>query len=78
MVGAGQQGLTHMRNIEQPGALARPAVLGQGAFVLHRHGIAGEGDHAPAKLFMSGVKRRALQRCIGRFGFRLVFCGHES
>ena len=37
--------LAHVRHVEQPRVLARPAVLRQHAVVLHRHVVAGEPDH---------------------------------
>jgi hypothetical protein len=62
VVGAGDGRLPHMRDVEQPGVLARPKVFGQDAGrVLHRHAVAGEPNHAGARGEVRGVERRAEQ-----------------
>ncbi len=48
-VGAFKAQLPHVRDIEQTGGPARVQVLGhQALVVLHRHAVAGKGDHARA------------------------------
>ena len=59
MVGALDQRLAHMRNVEQAGAFAGVQVLGQHAHgIVDRHVVAGESAHARAKLDMESMKRR--------------------
>jgi hypothetical protein len=41
--------------------------------ILHRHGIAGEGDHARAQRLVRLGKRRGLQGLVGHGGLRLTF-----
>ena len=66
MVGALDQRLTHMRNIEQPGRFAGVEVLGEDAGrILDRHVVAGEGPHARAKLDMQSMERRLQDRGFG-------------
>ncbi|MNY35550.1 hypothetical protein D3C86_1699660 [compost metagenome] len=60
-VGAGDAGLAHVRDVKQAGVFAGPAVLGQDAFVLDRHVIAAEADHAGAQRAVRGVERGGLQ-----------------
>jgi hypothetical protein len=50
--------LAHVRNVEQPGVGARPQVFGDDAFVLHRHPVAGEFDHAPAARAVPAIERQ--------------------
>jgi hypothetical protein len=46
-IGAAQQQLAHVRDIEQAGGLARVQMLGHQALrVLHGHGVAGKRHHA--------------------------------
>ena len=69
MAVADNEGLAHMRNIEEAGMLARPVVLGDNAgWILHRHLIAGERHHAGAEAHMQVIERRAAKR-FGRLGF---------
>ena len=62
VVRTGEEALAHMRDVEQAGVLARPAVLGEDALVLDRHGIAGEGHHARAELDVQIVEGGAAER----------------
>ena len=61
-VGAGDLALAHVRDVEQAGMLAGPAVLGQHALVLDRHVIAAEADHAGSQRAVRGVQGRGLER----------------
>ena len=77
-VGAGDLALAHVRHVEQASVLARPAVFGQDAFVLHRHVIAAEPDHAGAQRAVRGIENGRLQRFMGHADqtFRVAFrCG---
>ena len=59
VVGAVEQRLAHVRDVEQPGGGARVQVLGEDAGrILHRHVVAGERRHARAELDMQRVERR--------------------
>jgi hypothetical protein len=50
LVRADDRALVAVQGPEGAGVLARPAVLGHDAVVvLHRHLVAGEGDHAAAR-----------------------------
>ena len=63
VIGPDQEGLAHMRDVEQAGVLARPVMLGEDAGrVLHRHVVAGEGHHAGAERHMLAHERRLEQR----------------
>ena len=75
--GAGQHRLAHVGDVEQRRLRAAVQVLGHhaaaaargqvaGQVVLHRHGIAGEPDHARAQAAVPRVQRRGLQRLGGR------------
>jgi hypothetical protein len=57
-VGAGDDQLAHMADVEQTGALARPAMLGDDPLILDRHRIAGERDHPRAAGDMPVVQRK--------------------
>ena len=70
VVRADQEALAHVRDVEEPGVLARPAMLGEDALVLHRHRITGEWHHARAELDMQGIERCAAER-LGVFGHRV-------
>ena len=62
MVGADDEGLAHVRDIEQAGVGARVQVLLEDAEgVLDRHLVAGERHHAGAKRDVQIVERGALQ-----------------
>ena len=66
VVGAFDQRLTHMRNVEQPSRLAGVKMLGEDpGRVLDRHVVASERRHARAKLDMQSVKRGCLVRGFG-------------
>ena len=66
MLGALEQRLAHMGNVEQPGGFAGMQVLGQDSRgILDRHVVAGERPHARAKLDMQGVERGLLGRGFG-------------
>ena len=55
-VGAVEQDLAHVADVEQAGILTHPKVLGHDAFVLDGHFIAGERDHPAALAAMPFVK----------------------
>ena len=57
--------LTHVRDVEQAGVFAGPAMLGQHALILHRHVIAAEADHAGTQRAVSGIERRGLEGVVG-------------
>lgn len=57
--------LAHVADVEQAGALARPAVLGHDAFELHGHGIARERHHAAAQLAVQAIQRQCERGFIG-------------
>jgi CBS-domain-containing membrane protein len=60
--GSFEERLTHMRDVEEAGSGARMQMLSENAGrILHRHVIAGEGNHARAKLDVQRVKRRLTQ-----------------
>ena len=66
MIGALEQRLAHMGNVEQPGGFAGVEVLGEDSRgILDRHVVAGERPHARAKLDMQGVERGLLGRGFG-------------
>ena len=66
MIGTDQEGLPHVRDIEQPGLVARVQVLLEDAErILHRHLVAGERHHLGAERHVQLVERRALQGCVG-------------
>ena len=54
--------LTHVREVEEPGALAHGVVLGQDARVLDRHLEAAERHHARPKREMRVVERGTAKR----------------
>ena len=56
-----QPGRAHVGDVEQAGVLAGPAVLGQDAFVLNRHVVAAEADHASPGRAVRGVEGSDLQ-----------------
>ncbi len=63
MVAAHEEGLAHMRNVEEAGARPRVEMLGENAGrILHRHLISGEGHHAGAERHMGAVEGRGFQR----------------
>ncbi|MET3917124.1 hypothetical protein ABID97_003906 [Variovorax sp. OAS795] len=65
-VGPDQAQLAHVRDVEQPGRVARVLVLGhEPGGVLHGHGIAGKRHHAGAQFHVQVVQRRLEQWCVG-------------
>ena len=63
VVGADQERLAHVRDIEQAGRAAHMIVLGDDAVgILHRHVVAGERHHAAAARDMQRMQRRLLER----------------
>ena len=55
-----------MRDVEKPGVLTRPIVLGHDAGrIVNGHLIAGEGHHLRAKRDMRFEKCRLVERCFG-------------
>ena len=61
MVGALDERLAHMGNVEQPGRLAGVEVLGQDACrILDRHGVARERRDARAERDVESMERRLL------------------
>ncbi len=57
-----QQKLSHVRNIEKAGVSAGPQMLRHHPFgILNRHGIAREGDHAPAQPLVKAGKGQGFQ-----------------
>ncbi len=59
VVGPLQEGLAHMRHVEETGLFARPVMLGEDAGrILDRHRIAREGHHAGAERAMERRERR--------------------
>ena len=63
VVGADEERLAHVRDVEQAGRAAHMIVLGDDAVgVLHRHVVAGERHHAGAARDMQRVQRGLLQR----------------
>ena len=76
VIGTGEERLTHVRDVEQPGGGARVRVLGDDAVaVLHRHVVAGERHHAGAEPHVQIVQRRLRERRVGSLG-RVGF-GHR-
>ena len=68
MIGAFDQRLAHMGDVEQPGRLARMAMLGQDAGrIMDRHVVAGEGRHARAELDVQSVEG-SLPNCVFAHG----------
>ena len=66
MIGALEQRLAHMGNVEQPRRFAGVEMLGEDSRgILDRHVVAGERPHARAKLDMQGVERGLLGRGFG-------------
>ena len=62
VVRADQKGLPHVRDVEQPGLLARVQMLLEDAErILHRHLVAGERHHLGAERHVQLIERRALQ-----------------
>ena len=55
------QQLAHVADVEQPGILARPQVLGDDPFVLDRHFVAGERHHPRTALAVPGVERKLVE-----------------
>ena len=53
--------LAHMADIEQTRRLAHPKMLGHDAFILDRHQIARERDHAASPRAMPGIERQQLR-----------------
>ena len=71
VIGADQERLPHVRDIEQPGVGAHMIVLGDDAVgVLHRHLVAGERHHAAAARDVQRMQRRFQERR-GRDGWRI-------
>jgi hypothetical protein len=71
-IGADQAQLTHVRDVEQAGRIARVGMFShQAGRVLHRHRVAGKGHHARAQFEVQGVERSS-QQCIvvGHGGLR--------
>ena len=64
---AGQPKLSHVRHVEQARIFARPQMLGNDAFILDRHVIAGKLDHPRAFDPMPRVERE-------RFDFLGLVC----
>ena len=63
VIGANQERLSHVRDIEQPGLGAHMIVLGNDAVgVLHRHLVAGERHHAAAARDVQRMQRRFQER----------------
>jgi hypothetical protein len=62
-----QSQLTHMTDVEQPGMLPGPQMLGHDAFELNRHFIAGEWHHPPPMRAMPAIERQLAGLC--------SFCG---
>ena len=69
--------LAHMADVEQAGLFAHPGMFGHDAFILDRHVIAGEADHARALGTMPGIERQILQRQIFFEMGDVVSAGHE-
>ena len=61
---ASDQQLPHMRHIEQPSALPGPLMLGDYAFILDRHAVAGKRHHPCAKGPVQRVERQQVQGII--------------
>ena len=59
-VGSVDQQLAHVADVEQARAFARPQMLGHDAFVLERHLIARERDHARAFGPVPAIERELL------------------
>ena len=58
-----QRNLSHVRHVEQTDGIASMQVLLDDAGrVLHRHVVAGEGNHASAEADMHAMQRRAFER----------------
>ena len=55
------QQLTHVADVEQAGILAGPQMLGDDAFILDRHLIAGERHHPPATGAVPGIERQLVE-----------------
>ena len=63
MIGALDQRLAHVRDVEEPSKFAGVKVLGQDARrIMDRHVITGERRHARAELDVQGVQRSLLVR----------------
>ncbi len=61
--------LAHMADVEQPGRVAHPQMLGHDAFILDGHVIAGEFDHPPALRAVPAIERQSLRRdLVGNLG----------
>ena len=64
--GAGENGLAHVRNIEQPGLFAGVKMFRDDAGgVMQRHVIAGERDHARAETPVQRIERNPRGRGFG-------------
>ena len=59
-LGAGDEQLAHMADVEQAGRGAGPQMLGDDPLILDRHRVAGERDHAPAFGAVPAVEREGL------------------
>src|SRR3954449_10442099 len=54
-----QRRLAHVRDVEEPGVLARPEMLGEDAgLILHRHVVAGKRHHPRVERQVLGMERR--------------------
>ena len=66
VVRAGQKGLPHVGDVEQPRGGPRVQMLGNDPLVLHRHFIAGERHHPSTAREMQRMQRRCRERCLKR------------
>ncbi len=72
------QQLAHMADVEQPGILARPQMLGDDAFILDRHLIARERHHARALRAVPLVERKPFERLGRACRITVDFVAHRA